>query len=189
MVDLARPGSLLEQATSHFTAQGWPVTDLTRFRMEDDDGGDADDDNDGSDGDDEPKGSQPSDDVDAMKKALKKANREAEQARLKLKQIEDAGKSETQRITEERDSLKGDLTSAQVQALRFEIALDKGIPKAIAQRLQGATREEMEADADELLKTIGGGKKSPSFDGGAKDKDAPELGSFLTKAIRDRRSA
>lgn len=187
MADLTRTG-LLAQAADHFAAQGWSETDLSLFRMADEPADeDQPDDDDDDKGSDSPTAS--ADDVEAMKKALKKANREAEQARLKLKEIEDAGKSETQRITEERDSLKGELTGAQATALRFEIALDKGIPKSIAQRLQGATREEMEADAEALLKEIGAGNRQRSFDGGAKDKDAPGSGSFLTQAIRDRRSA
>lgn len=183
MVDLARPGSLLEQAGSHFAAQGWSATDLARFRMADED--------DAPEGEDEDEAPQTgADDVDAMRRALAKANKEAEKTRLKLKEYEDRDKSETEKLAERTRDLESTLTSAQATATRYEIALDKGIPKSIASRLQGATREEMEADADELLKTLGdAGKKAPSFDGGAKDKDAPESGSFLSRAIRDRRTA
>lgn len=187
MVDLTR-ASLLEQAASHFNAQGWPVTDLARFRMADDtDDGDEGDDAGNGDGDQSQLSAQQ---IADMQKALKKANKEAETHRLRLKEIEDRDKSEAEKLTERTRELESNLTTAQATALRYEIALDKGIPKSIASRLQGATREEMEADADELLKTIGAtGKKPPSFDGGAKDKDAPGSGSFLTQAIRDRRSS
>lgn len=190
MVDLNRPASLLEQVTSHFADQGWPVMDLARFRMgpDDEDENDSDQDDDGDD-DDEPKGLS-AEEAARLQKALKQANKEAEQRRLKLKEIEDRDKSESEKLTERTRELESNLTTAQATALRYEIALDKGIPKSIATRLQGSTREEMEADADELLKTLGdASKKSPSFDGGAKDGKAPEGGSFLSKAIRDRRSA
>lgn len=189
MVDLTR-GSLLEQAASHFTTQGWPVTDLSRFRMADEpDGDDGDEDDDPGDDAKQTQRQRSPEDIANMEKALKKANKEAETFRLKLKEIEDRDKSDTEKLTERTRELESNLTSAQATALRYEIALDKGIPKSIASRLQGATREEMEADADELLKTIGGsGKKSPSFDGGAKDKDAPSGGSFLSQALRDRRT-
>lgn len=192
VLPVPRPGSLLEQARAIWQEHGWPETDLARFRMAlDDDAGTDDGAGDDDEGDDDTS-DKGDDDVARMKKALAKANKEAEKARLKLKEIEDAGKSETQRVTEERDSLKGELTAAQVVALRYEIALDKGIPKSIATRLQGSTREEMEADAEDLLKTLGdagNGRKTPRFDGGAKENEAPAGGSFLSKALRDRRGA
>lgn len=40
-------------------------------------------------------------------------------------------------------------------ALKWEIALDKGLTKTQAKRLVGTTREELEADADELLASWG----------------------------------
>lgn len=130
------------------------------------------------------------DDVKAMQAALKKANKEAETARLKLKEREDADKSESEKLTERTTQLEGDLTAAQKTALRYEIALDKGIPKTLAARLQGDTREEMEADAEELktLAGVGDGKKAPSFDGGTKDDGDTSGGSFLSKALANRRS-
>lgn len=184
MVDLAHRSSVLEEMNGYFAAQGWSETDLSRFRMQ------ADPDEDPDDPDDDPKTPElKPEDVAAMQKALKKANKEAEATRLKLKEYEDRDKSETEKLSERTRELEGDLTATQKTALRYEIALDKGIPKSIASRLQGDTREEMEKDADELLTTLGGVKKTPSFDGGAKDGDAPAAGSFLSKALRDRRTA
>lgn len=46
------------------------------------------------------------------------------------------------------------------RAMRAEVANAKGLTPAQAKRLIGATREELEADADELLKDIGAQKKS-----------------------------
>ena len=40
------------------------------------------------------------------------------------------------------------------KALRYEVAVDKQLPKVLAERLQGSTREELEADADSLLKLV-----------------------------------
>ena len=45
------------------------------------------------------------------------------------------------------------------RALRAEIANAKGLTPSQAKRLVGATREELEADADELLADIGAQKK------------------------------
>jgi hypothetical protein len=40
-------------------------------------------------------------------------------------------------------------------ALKWEVALDKGLTKTMAKRLVGTTREELEADAEDLLKEFG----------------------------------
>jgi hypothetical protein len=40
--------------------------------------------------------------------------------------------------------------SATLSALRYRVALAKGLPANLAERLQGTTQEELEADADEL---------------------------------------
>lgn len=44
---------------------------------------------------------------------------------------------------------------AGANALKWEIALEKGLTKTQAKRLVGATREELEADADELIAEFG----------------------------------
>lgn len=94
---------------------------------------------------------EPAGDIKAMEAALKKANKEAETHRLKLKELEDAGKSELERTTSERDEHKTARTAAEQRALQLEVALDKGLTATQAKRLIGSTREELEADADELL--------------------------------------
>ena len=50
--------------------------------------------------------------------------------------------------------------SAEQRALRAEIANAKGLTPTQAKRLVGETREELEADADELLADIGAAKKT-----------------------------
>lgn len=191
-----RHASLLQQALDTFRERpGWSPTDLARFRMQADDntgdgdaGGAGGGDDDTGDGGDQAK-QLSAEDIDKMQRALKKANKEAEQHRLKLKEYEDRDKSETEKLTERARELESTLTNAEKAALRYEVALDKSLPKSLAVRLQGDTREEMEADAEELLKTLGGnnsnGKKRPSFDGGAKDDGHSGSGSFLTQALRD----
>lgn len=46
--------------------------------------------------------------------------------------------------------------------LRYDVGYDLGLPKAIAKRLQGNTREEMLADAEELLEQVAPAAKRPS---------------------------
>ena len=86
-----------------------------------------------------------------VKDALKKANKEAETLRLKLKEYEDRDKTEAQKLQEERDALKNERDSLYLENLRREVADEKGLTPAQARRLVGSTREELEADADEVI--------------------------------------
>jgi hypothetical protein len=40
---------------------------------------------------------------------------------------------------------------AELNTLRYQVAAEKGLPVALATRLQGDTMQELEADADQLL--------------------------------------
>ena len=88
---------------------------------------------------------------DEVKRALKKANKEAETLRLKLKEYEDRDKTDLQRLQEERDALKSERDLLHLETLRREVADEKGLTPAQARRLVGTTREELEADADDVL--------------------------------------
>jgi hypothetical protein len=116
---------------------------------------------------------------DWARKALTKANNEAAGYRTKVreleplaqkaKELEDAGKTDAQRLSEERDGHKSRADTAETGLLRMEVAIDKapeGTPisrvRAIAKRLVGNTREELEADAEELFEELGsGGSQKP----------------------------
>lgn len=106
-------------------------------------------------------------------KALAKANEEAKQARLKVKEFEDRDKTETERVAEKAAELEKNLTTAQADAVRFEIALDKGLTKSQAKRLVGSSREELEADAEELLADLGTKPIIPSRPSGQGGGSAP----------------
>jgi hypothetical protein len=92
----------------------------------------------------------------------------AELQRLKerdaaLKKLEDEQLTDAQRIQAEKDAEAARATAAEAtaaeavrKALVLEIALDKGLSVAQAERLRGTTKEELEADADELVKLFGG---------------------------------
>lgn len=96
-------------------------------------------------------------DGDAKSK-IAKVNREAAQLRKrakaaedKLAEIEEAGKSEAQKLADRATAAEKAAAEAQAKADRLEIAAEKGLTPQQAARLQGATREDLEADADELL--------------------------------------
>src|SRR5690606_14564777 len=102
--------------------------------------GDDDPPADGSDtggdvGDDEPLG-------EAGKKALERERRARREAEARLREVE--------------ATLERELAETRREALRLEVAMAKGLTAAQARRLVGDTREELEADADELLELFGG---------------------------------
>jgi hypothetical protein len=147
----------------------------------------ADDPNEPATGD--PKPEDPKPDLgDAGKKAIdeeRKARREAER-QLKemgdqLKSMQDKDKSESERLTEKVAQLEKDLHRATAKADRFEVALEKGLDMTRAKRLTGETREELEADADELTAWQTGepkpavpGKPTADLRGGGDPTQEPE---------------
>lgn len=89
-----------------------------------------------------------------VKRALQKANKEAETLRLKLKDFEDRDKTDAQRLQEERDALKLERDQLALENLRREVADEKGLTPAQARRLVGSSREELESDADDVIATF-----------------------------------
>lgn len=127
---------------------------------------------------------------DAGKKALeaeRKARRDAErQLREKddqLKALQDKDKSDSERLTEKVTQLEKDLATATARADRFEVALEKGLDMTRAKRLTGATRDELEADADELITWTAGtsddkpvpGKPATDLKGGSDPTEEPAV--------------
>lgn len=94
------------------------------------------------------------DDVAAMQRALKKANKEAEQARLRLKEREDQDKSESERSAEKAAEAEKRALDAERALMRLTVAAKQGIPPELADRLHGDTEEEMAADAEQLLAVV-----------------------------------
>lgn len=72
----------------------------------------------------------------------------------KVQQIEDAGKSELEKEREKRAELEKQLADATSAQLRYEVATSKGVPAEAIKFLTGASRDELETTADELLKII-----------------------------------
>lgn len=89
--------------------------------------------------------------LDAMKAQRNAAQTELKKAQAALKEIEDRGKSEAEKVAERLAVAEKTAAEATAKALRLEVAAAKGLTAKQAARLVGATREELEADADELL--------------------------------------
>ena len=122
----------------------------------------------------EPSAPSTSDDVEAMKAALKKANKEAETARLKVKEYEDAAKTQAERDAEAKTAAEAEVARLKAELLRRDVATAKGLPLELAARLQGDTEEDMAADADLLLKALTPVKADPGkADGGPQGASSP----------------
>jgi hypothetical protein len=79
----------------------------------------------------------------------------------KLDEAEASRKSDDQKLLErveaaERKAAEADdrVGKAEANALRLSVAADKKLSPSLAKRLSGSTREELEADADELLESV-----------------------------------
>lgn len=88
-------------------------------------------------------------------------------AAAKLADAENADKTEVQRATDKAAAAEARATAAETRAARLEVAADKGLSPKLAARLVGGTKEELEADADELLAQLKpGGSGSGNGSGG-----------------------
>ena len=76
-------------------------------------------------------------------------------AARKLAELEDADKTEIEKANARATAAEQKAATAEHRALRAEIAAEKGLSLAVAKRLVGDTREELETDADELLEAFG----------------------------------
>lgn len=90
--------------------------------------------------------------TDVLRKKLKEANSEAARYRTQLREAQEAlAKAKT---PEEFLAATTDLSNKIGALDREVVALKYNLPEVLAKRLQGATREELEADAKELAKTV-----------------------------------
>lgn len=68
-------------------------------------------------------------------------------------------------------ALESRATTAEALVSKYEVALEKGLPLDIAKRLNGATREELAADADALVAALG--RATPPADLGQGPRQSP----------------
>lgn len=86
--------------------------------------------------------------------------KENSEAAKKLADLEEANKSELEKEREARSAAEKERDSAKTEALRLSVAHAKGLTPGQAKRLVGSTKEELEADADEILAEFGTTKKA-----------------------------
>jgi hypothetical protein len=136
---------------------------------------------------------------EAGKKALEAERAARREAERKLKEFEDAGKSELEKATTAASEAAKRAEEAELKALRLEVAGDKGLTPSQARRLVGTTKEELEADADQLLEDFAANSKPapkvpprPKPPAGSKDKgpgalEGKERAAAALREMRDTR--
>ncbi|TXS08240.1 hypothetical protein EAO71_37200 [Streptomyces sp. ms191] len=110
----------------------------------------------------------------AAEKSASAAQKKLDDMSRRLQAFEDRDKTEAQRLAERAQAAEAEAAKASSKLLRYEVASSKKLPPGWAGRLQGSTKEELEADADALLKELGETqqRRSPDYDGGVR-KPAP----------------
>lgn len=119
--------------------------------------------------------------VNSEAAGLRKRLKELEPLALKAKELEDANKSDTEKLTERLTAAEKEAGTTRAELMRLRVGMRKGLTEKQAARLVGATEEDMEADADELLESFGSkGKPAPKVAGkpterlrGGTDPDEP----------------
>lgn len=81
--------------------------------------------------------------------ARAKANADAAR---RLAELEQQNMTEAEKVTQRATAAEARAAEFEARAVRLEVAFDKGLTPAQAKRLVGASREELEADADEILR-------------------------------------
>lgn len=116
----------------------------------------------------------------------------------KAKELEDANKTELQRAQEQLAAAQKTAAEHAAEALRVSVAYEKGLTPAQAKRLVGATREALEADADELIASFPAPATPPATPpapgrtpvealrpGGLPNPPAPGLDEQIAAAMKD----
>lgn len=111
--------------------------------------------------------------LDAERREKRAAEKRAAELEAKLKEFEDRDKTESTRAVERAEAAEKAAAAAEARALRLEVASEKGLTPAQAKRLVGETREELEADASELLETFK--PQASSEDGGSEESVTESL--------------
>jgi len=78
-------------------------------------------------------------------------------AAQKLAAIEESQKTESQKAADRIAALEREAADAKSTALRYEVGAEKGVPTKLLRYLTGSTKEELEANAAQLLADFGTG--------------------------------
>lgn len=119
-----------------------------------------------------------------------KRAKENTDAAARLAALEDAQKTDQDKLQDRLDLLEQEHRQSTTEAARLKVALKKGLDEVQARRLVGETSEELEADADELLASFNTSAPPPpasrnqGSDGGAPDVNPDQLAEQIWNAHR-----
>lgn len=99
------------------------------------------------------------------------ANAETAQRATELETENTALKGDLERVTGELGEATSSVSSLTGENLRLSVGIEKGLPKALIARLQGADADELSADADALLQYLPSDKRTPVPDPSQGPKD------------------
>lgn len=106
----------------------------------------------------EPTKPKPTETVDFWKQKAREQEKRAKdnaEAAKRLTELEEAQKTEAQRLTERADAEFARAQAAEAKLLRYEVAAEVGVPAKALKLLTGTSREEIEASAKDVLELIG----------------------------------
>jgi vacuolar-type H+-ATPase subunit I/STV1 len=102
--------------------------------------------------------------IQKLREIEKQAKQDAKEfARLKADEQKriDANLSETEKLKKQADELAATNAKLQADILRRDVIAETGLPAAFAERLKGSNKDELLADAQELLKILPPQVKQP----------------------------
>lgn len=106
----------------------------------------------------------------------------------KLEKLEQDKLSEIEKANNRAKAAEERAAALELKELKASIASAKALPAYLATRLQGTTKEELEADADAIAKEMNLGKKAPDLKQGKQGSKAPAEGpGFMDSFIKGRR--
>lgn len=126
--------------------------------------------------------------LDAMKAERNAAKRERDALKAKLDQIEQSNMSELEKAQQAAQAAQAELDQIKARALRQQVALAKGVPADLVDRLRGDTEDELAADADALMALIGTPRtpKPDPSQGGSGTPHLPLNGDGIEAALKQK---
>lgn len=131
--------------------------------------------------------------LEAERRARTAAERQAKALESRLAEFEAAKLSDLERAQKEAQTAQAELAEYRLTTMRQKVALEKGVPAALVDRLRGADEAELTADADELLallapkETEPQGRTAPRPDPSQGSRDhMPLNGDPLLSAVKEK---
>ncbi len=112
--------------------------------------------------------------IEKWKSLARKHESRAKENADKAKQFDEfteRQKTEQQKLQERLEKAEREVAEVKLQALKAEIGAAKGLTPNQTKRLVGSTREELEADADEMLADLKTHRRKTDFGGGERGSD------------------